>query len=255
MKLEGEQTLLRVYLRNTDRHGFGAAADQLVERARQEGLAGATVLRGILGLDLTGELLENHAWSLVQKQPVVVEFVDTPSAIGRFLSVVDRTLAEGLATLERAHVLVYRHSSQAAQTVRRRLAAPGDVADLTTIPSSEDFPMMKLSEDGQLLRIFIGESDRWQGEPLFRAIVLKARELGLAGATVLHGTMGYGANSRVHAAKLLDISTDLPIVIEIVDTADQIERLLPFLDETVQEGMMTMEAVRVLKYRANRAPS
>ena len=78
---------------------------------------------------------------------------------------------------------------------------------------------MKLSENGQLLRVFIGESDVWHGEPLYRAIVLKARELGLAGATVLRGPMGFGANSRMHTSRLLELSTDLPIVIEIVDSA------------------------------------
>jgi hypothetical protein len=252
MKLEGEQTLLRVYLRNTDKYGLHSAADALVERARRGGLAGTTLLRGIFGLDVSGEILDGKAWTLVQKQPIIVEIVDAPKIIGRFLDVVERIVPEGMATFERAHVLVYRHTEKTARRALAHLQLPAGVTDLSTVPSAEEFPMMKLSQDGQLLRIFIGEADTWQGESLYRAIVLKARELGLAGATVLHGTMGFGANSRVHAAKLLDISTDLPIVVEIVDTADQIERLLPFLDETVQEGMITVEAVRILKYRANR---
>jgi PII-like signaling protein len=109
--------------------------------------------------------------------------------------------------------------------------------------------MMKMSEEGQLVRVFIGESDTWHGEPLYRAIVMKAKELGLAGATVLHGTMGFGANSRVHTSRLLDLSTDLPIVVEVVDLAEKIASLLPFLDETVDEGMITVEGVRLLKYR------
>ena len=108
---------------------------------------------------------------------------------------------------------------------------------------------MTLSENGQLLRIFIGESDTWEGAALYRAIVLKAKELGMAGATVLHGAMGYGANSRVHTTKLLELSTDLPVVVEIVDTADKIQALLPFLDSAVDEGMITIEAVKVLRYR------
>jgi PII-like signaling protein len=111
---------------------------------------------------------------------------------------------------------------------------------------------MKLSEEGQLLRVFCGESDTWEGHPLYQAVVRKAKELGLAGATVLRGPMGFGANSRVHTAKLLDLSTDLPIVIEIVDTAEKIQTLLPFLDAAVAEGLITIEAVRVLRYRQNR---
>ena len=110
---------------------------------------------------------------------------------------------------------------------------------------------MKIPENGKLLRIFIGESDRWHRQPLYEAIVLKARELGLAGATVLRGPMGFGASSHLHTAKILRLSMDLPIVIEIVDAEQKINLLLPHLDEMVSEGLVTLEDVRVLKYRAD----
>ena len=110
---------------------------------------------------------------------------------------------------------------------------------------------MKIPQDGYLLRIFVGESDRWHGKPLYEAIVLKARELHLAGATVLRGPMGFGATSRLHSAKLLRLSEDLPIVIEIVDGKDKIDELMPYIDEMVQEGLVTLERVQVIKYRAN----
>jgi PII-like signaling protein len=253
MKLEGEQTLLRVYLRNTDRHGWFSrpAAETLARRAKSRGLAGATVWRGFLGLDINGKLLETSAWSLVDHVPVIVEIVDSPQAIGRFLADVEELVPEGLATLERAHVLLYRHSQKEADRSAMRPEVPGPITPLSTLPSPEEFPAMRLSEDGQLLRVFIGESDVWHGEPLYRAIVLKARELGLAGATVLRGPMGFGANSRMHTAKLLELSTDLPIIVEIVDTPEKIQTLLPFLDEAVAEGLITIEDVRVLKYRHN----
>lgn len=108
---------------------------------------------------------------------------------------------------------------------------------------------MKLPEEGTLLRIFIGESDKYKGKPLYEQIVLKARELHLAGATVLRGLMGFGADSRMHSAKILRLSEDLPVVIELVDTEENLNKLLPFLDETVQEGLITLEKVRVIKYR------
>ncbi len=111
---------------------------------------------------------------------------------------------------------------------------------------------MKIPEEGHLLRIFIGESDKWHGKPLYEAIVLKARELHLAGATVLRGPMGFGAHSRMHTAKILRLSEDLPIVIEIVDSESKINTLMPFIDEAVQEGLVTLERVRVIKYRANK---
>src|SRR5437667_9131927 len=110
---------------------------------------------------------------------------------------------------------------------------------------------MHLPEDAVLLRIFIGESDRYQHRPLYEAIVLKARELGLAGATVLRGPMGFGANSRLHTAKILRLSMDLPMVIEIVDTYEKIQNLLPHLEEMVLEGLVTLDDVQLLKYRAN----
>ena len=108
---------------------------------------------------------------------------------------------------------------------------------------------MKLPEEGILLRIFIGETDRIHGKALYEQIVLKARELGLAGATVIRGTMGFGASSRVHLAKILRLSEDLPIVIELVDTEENLNKLMPFIDENVTEGLVTIEKVRVIKYR------
>ncbi|HLG15532.1 MAG TPA: DUF190 domain-containing protein [Blastocatellia bacterium] len=108
---------------------------------------------------------------------------------------------------------------------------------------------MKLAEEGQLLRIFIGESDRWEGKPLYEAIILKAREMGIAGATMLRGLMGYGAASRIHTAKILRLSEDLPIIVEIVDNAEKIEALLPAIDEMVTEGLVTLERVRIIQYR------
>ena len=110
---------------------------------------------------------------------------------------------------------------------------------------------MKIEGEGKLLRIFIGESDRWHGKPLYQAIVERVREAGLAGATVLRGIEGFGADSRLHTARLLRLSEDLPVVIEIVDAADKIEEILPALDEMVGEGIVTVERVEVIAYRGS----
>jgi len=101
-----------------------------------------------------------------------------------------------------------------------------------------------------LLRIFIGESDRWHHQPLYEAIVLKAREMHLAGATVLRGPIGFGKSSRIHTAKILRLSMDLPMVIEIVDTEEKLHTFLPVLDEMMKGGLVTLEKVRVIDYRA-----
>ncbi len=108
---------------------------------------------------------------------------------------------------------------------------------------------MQLPEDALLLRIFVGESDRWRHQPLYEAIVLKARELHLAGATVLRGPMSFGAASRIHTAKILRLSMDLPMVIEIVDTEEKVKTLLPFLDEMMGGGLVTLEKIKVIHYR------
>lgn len=107
---------------------------------------------------------------------------------------------------------------------------------------------MKLKEEGILLRIFVGESDRYQGKPLYKQIVHRAKALDLAGATVTRAVMGFGANSRVQTTSLLRLSEDMPLVIEIVDSEEYINRLLPFLDEAIDDGLVTLERVRVIKY-------
>ncbi|MGB9473675.1 MAG: DUF190 domain-containing protein, partial [Candidatus Udaeobacter sp.] len=110
-------------------------------------------------------------------------------------------------------------------------------------------PTMHLPEDAVLLRIFIGESDRYRHQPLYEAIVLKARELELAGATVLRGPMGFGKSSHLHTAKILRLSMDLPMVIEIVDSDKKISAFLPVLDEMIGGGLVTLEKVKVIRYQ------
>lgn len=111
--------------------------------------------------------------------------------------------------------------------------------------------MPTVPREGKLLRIFIGEQDKWRGQPLYEAIVQLARKQGLAGATCLKGFMGFGAKSHLHTVKLLRLSEDLPIVIEIVDSEEKIRRFLPLLDPMITDGLITLEKAEVLVYRAN----
>lgn len=113
---------------------------------------------------------------------------------------------------------------------------------------------MVLPKEGHLLRIFIGEDDRHEGVPLYEWIVRQARQHGLAGATVLRGLEGFGAHSRLHTAKILRLSTDLPIVVEIVDTKEKIEAFLPVVDGAIVEGLATLEKVEVRFYRPGAKP-
>ncbi len=114
---------------------------------------------------------------------------------------------------------------------------------------------MMLPEQGHLLRVFIGESDKHDGRPLYEWIVLQAREHGLAGATVLRGIEGFGAHSRLHTAKILRLSEDLPIVVEIVDTREKIEAFLPVIDGAIGEGLATLERVEIRLYRSGEKPA
>jgi PII-like signaling protein len=110
---------------------------------------------------------------------------------------------------------------------------------------------MTIEGEAQLVRVFIGENDTWHGKPLFEAIVLRAREEGLAGATVTRGIEGYGASSRMHTTRLLELSSDLPVVVELVDAHARIARFLPILGEMVGDGLVTTESVHVVAYRGS----
>jgi len=114
---------------------------------------------------------------------------------------------------------------------------------------------MRLQGAGKLLRIFIGESDTWHGKPLYQAIVQRLREEGLAGATVLRGIEGFGAKSHLHTSRILRLSEDLPLLIEVVDEASRIDAVLPMLDEMVVDGLVTLEKVEVVHYRADKDSS
>src|SRR5688572_10041919 len=114
---------------------------------------------------------------------------------------------------------------------------------------------MKTEADLQRLRIYVNESDRWDGKPLYEAIVRAARDLGMAGATALRGIEGFGANDRIHTVKVLRLSEDVPIVIEVVDQPQRIAAFLPTLDKMVSEGMVTIESVRVLTYQRTNQPA
>jgi PII-like signaling protein len=251
MKVEAEQVLCRFHLSTRVRHHGEPLYQWIVETARHDGLQGATVLKGIMGLRPNGTVLAEHRWTVSQDLPVIVEVVDGPRRIEALLGRVEPVFTEGEITLERAHVVLYRDSGD-----RGRPAGDGiDVIQSRGDSAAWKVTTMKLPEEGVLLRIFMGESDRDPGSdrPLYEAIVHHAREAGLAGATVLRGPLGFGKHSIMHSAKLLEMSTDLPIVIEIVDAEDRIQAFLPVVDQFVTEGMVTLEAVRIVKYAA--APS
>jgi PII-like signaling protein len=251
VKLEAEQVLCRFQLSNLERHGSEPLYEWIVERARHEDLQGATVLKGFMGLLADGTLVREHAWSLAHEVPVIVEVVDGPRHVERLLQRVEPAMKNGTITLERAHVVLYRGApGERGERGRQGDTAPRrDVIGTQDASAAWEVKTVKIPEQGLLLRVFIGESDRDPHDrPLYAAIVQRAREAQLAGATVLRGPMGFGRHSRMHAARLLELSSDLPVVIEIVDAQQKVEAFIPVVDELVSEGLVTLEAVRVLKY-------
>lgn len=246
MSIHGEQVLMRVYLDSADRPPHSPTFEQLVRAARKVGMAGATVLRGVLGYGSAGAIGRSK-WSLAEHVPVILEIVDSPERILSFLEgPVDQIMRSGMVTLERANVMMYRHRGQDRQN---NFNLGSLLEPLSTVPRITPKGHMQIHETGVLLRVFVGDSDRYEGKPMYEAIVRKAREAGLAGATVLRGAEGFGANSVVHTSTILGMSTDLPVVIEIVDEDEKIKLLLPHLETMVQEGMITMEHVKILLYR------
>jgi hypothetical protein len=250
VKLEAEQVLCRFHLSNLAHHGAEPLYQWIVETAHREGLQGATLLKGFMGLRPDGSLLKENPWTLTQEAPMIVEVVDGPQHVEKLLACVEPSFEDGTITLERAHVALYRGGK--ADLKPGDLAPRCDVIATKEASTAWEVKTMKMPEEGVLLRIFIGESDREKGRdrPLYEGLVLRAREAHLAGATVLKGPMGFGRHSRMHTSKLLELSADLPIVIEIVDAEEKIRSFMPVVDELVTEGLVTLEAVRIIKYAA-----
>jgi len=250
MKLEAEQVLCRFHLSNLAHHGSEPLYQWIVETAHREGLQGATLLKGFMGLRSDGSIIQENPWTLAQEVPLIVEVVDGPHHVEKLLAKVEPSFKDGTITLERAHVALYRGGERDLKP--KDVAPRYDVIATKEISTAWEVKTMKLPEEGVLLRIFIGESDREKGRdrPLYEAIVLRAREAHLAGATVLKGPMGFGRHSLMHTSRLLDLSTDLPVVIEIVDAEEKIRAFMPVVDELVTEGLVTLEAVRIIKYAA-----
>ncbi|MGC4083711.1 MAG: DUF190 domain-containing protein [Vicinamibacterales bacterium] len=260
MKIDAEQVLCRFQLSNFAKHKHTALYEWIVAQAREAGVQGATVLEGFYGMGADGHIVELHTWSLSQEQPIIVEAIDEPARIEALLARVEPVFTQGLITLERAHILLYRHGPR--ETRHRVAEAPPvpvtgrHIVDSVHASAAQGVRTMNVPENGVLLRVFIGEndSDPEAGGLLYQSIVRRAHEAHLAGATVLRGSVGYGRHSRIHTAKWIETATDLPLVVEIVDREDKIESFLPVLDAIVGEGLVTLEAVRIVKYVTTSEP-
>lgn len=226
---KGPAKKLVIYV-NALQHYHGEPAYEAVVRfLRRHGCSGATVTKGVVGYGESGKIHEAHLFSLTEDVPMRIEAVESEQKINALLPWLYEIVEKGLIEVQDTYVI--KHT--------------------THTPKAEEGYAMKhekLEGHAKMLRIYIGEDDRWEGEPLHEAIVKKLRMLDIAGATVYRGLMGYGAQNRVHRSGWLGLSRDLPIMISVVDTEEKIRRVLPMCDEMVDEGLVVLSDVEIIKY-------
>jgi len=239
-----EATLLRLFLNANDRLHGKAIYRRVVETARANHLAGASVFLVDFSYGAHKRIRDAKSDYLSFDIPVVVEVVDSGDHIARLQVELESMITEGLVVTR--PVQVRRYAGQSIPGPAARTKVQEEV--LSTSVASGSSSTMKIEGEAQRVTVYIGNSDTWHGRNLVTAIVEKCRELGIAGATATVGVMGFGKTSRIHRSHLLGLSEDLPERIEIVDQPERIEVLMPALEELVQGGLIVLEDVQVIRY-------
>jgi len=229
MLQKGRAKKLVVYVNTLQHYKSKPVYEAIVEFAHRHGCSGATVTKAVSGYGRSGKVHEAHLFSITEDVPMRVEVVDSEQKINALLPFIYDMVDKGLIEVQDTQVI--KHSTHKAQ------------AEETHAMKHE-----KLEGRAKLLRIYIGEDDRWEDEPLYEAIVKKLRMMDIAGATVYRGLIGYGAQNRVHRSGFLGLSKDLPIMLSIIDTEEKIRGVLPVLDEMVDEGLIALSDVEIIKY-------
>jgi uncharacterized protein len=241
--LEGPAERLRIILGESDQHRHRPVFVEIIQRARSTHMAGATALHGTAGYGLSSRIHHQHTLRLSTDTPVVVVIVDQAARIEEFAAYLDELIVGGLVLRQPVEVV----TCSRGQT---HLPAGGPARRVTAL--EREGAHMRLEGTRKRLTIYCGEADRHHHHPLADAVVEFAREEGVAGATVLRGIEGFGASSHLHTTRILSLSDDLPVVIEIIDREDRILPLLPRIEEMIGDGLVTLEDVEVSLYRARR---
>jgi uncharacterized protein len=241
--------LLRVFIGEADRAGGHSLYRTIVDAAFKAGLAGVTVLHGPMGFGQSRYLNNEFIVDSPGNLPIVIEIIDSPEKIEGFLPKLDPLITSGLVTLERVRMARLGRRASGVSEFVFGSEAPAAPAAAQIREESE----MEVPHEALLLRIFTSGADRYGVEqPLYQAIVMKAREMHLAGATVLKGPIGYGLAARMHKGHLFE-KDDRPVVIEICDSEEKIKAFLPVLDEIMESGLVTIEKARVIQYGRQRS--
>ncbi len=244
MNIPREATLLRLFLNANDRKSGKAIYRLVVETARANHLAGASVFLVDFSYGAHKRIRDAKSDYLSFDIPVVVEVVDSGANIGKLQVALESMIVEGLVVTRPVQVRHYAGQSIPETAVKTTVQERA----LSTTFASGSSSTMKIEGEAQRVTVYIGNNDTWRGRNLVTAIVEKCRELGIAGATATVGVMGFGKTSRIRRAHLLGLSEDLPERIEIVDQPDRIAMLLPALEELVQGGLIVLEDVQVIRY-------
>lgn len=225
----GPAKKLVIYVTALQHHKGKPVYEEIVQFAHRHGCAGATVTKAVSGYGRSGKVHEAHLFSVAEDVPMRIEIVESEQKITALLPFIYEMVDKGLIEVQDTEVI--KHTTHKEQ--------PEEVDSVKHV---------KLEGNAKLLRIYIGEDDRWEDEPLHDAIVKKLRMMDFAGATVYRGVSGFGAQQRVHRSGFLGLSSDLPIMVSVIDTEEKIRKVLPVLDEMVDEGLIALSDVEIIKY-------
>lgn len=228
---KGAAKKLVVYVSSTERYEGQPAYKAIVGFLEKHGCAGATVTKAVAGYGASGKIRKPKLFSFGEDVSMRIEAVETARKIDALLPWIYEMVESGLIEVQDTEVI-----KEAAEISEER--------EEGTVMKHQ-----KLEGSAKLLRIHIGESDRWENEPLSDAIVKRLRMMDIAGATVYRGIAGYGAEQRVHQSSWFSLSSDLPIMITVIDTEEKIRSVLPFLDEMVDDGLVAISDVEIIRYR------
>ncbi len=249
---EADNVLLRIFVAEDDVHDGRCLYRTLVEQARQAGLAGATVLPGPLGFGRSRRLRSAIDVDAGPRLPVIVKIVDENEKVDSFLRSVGPIIGSGLVTGKPVRARFYGQSRPDCVHDRSESSTYQHLSRISSPATSGHGQMegrvMDIMHDAVILRVFASTADHAGVEPLYAAIIRKAREQHLAGATVLRGPLGFGRSGVLHGAHLWPLTQALPVVIEIVDSEEHINAFLPILDDMMESGLVTTEHVLALRY-------
>jgi PII-like signaling protein len=232
MLTAGKAVKVSIYLSEGTTHHGMSAYSSILDFLFFRGVSGATVLKGVAGFGADHHMHSSSFVEISDRLPLKIEFIETREKVNELLGKLEEMAGSGMIEIQETTI-----------------AKPAKVSKSKQAPARES---VKIEGKAKLMRIYIGESDQWQGKPLHEALVRAMRANDLAGATVYRGILGYGAHRRVHKEKPFHLSQDASIMLSVVDTEDKLRTFLPIVDEMVEEGLVVLSDVDIIKY-AHRA--